>query len=139
MRTELIVIENDADLLNANQMVAALMNSEADSDIARLRAQAKLVEDYEHRRWRHKAPRLPDLLSYLMDQHDITRANLAPLLGGADRVSEVLNGKTGLSMTTVRRLRERFGIPADLLIPSGPKSRSMTGVLKSTPGRSRSR
>jgi antitoxin component HigA of HigAB toxin-antitoxin module len=35
------------------------------------------------------------------------------------RVSEVLNGKTGLSMTMVRRLRERFGISADLLIPRG--------------------
>jgi HTH-type transcriptional regulator / antitoxin HigA len=56
---------------------------------------------------------------YLMDQHGMTRADLVPLLGGAARVSEVLNGKTGLSMTMVRRLRERFGISADLLIPRG--------------------
>jgi HTH-type transcriptional regulator / antitoxin HigA len=49
----------------------------------------------------------------------MTRADLVPLLGGAGRVSEVLNGKTGLSMTMVRRLRERFGISADLLIPRG--------------------
>lgn len=123
MRTELVVIENDADLAEANELVAALMNSEADGDVARLRAQAKLVEDYERRRWPHKAPSVPELLAYLMDQHDMTRADLIPLLGGAGRVSEVLNGKTGLSMTMVRRLRERFGIPADLLIPGGEARR----------------
>jgi HTH-type transcriptional regulator/antitoxin HigA len=119
MRTELIVIENDADLAEANEMVAALMNSEADGDLARLRAQARLVEDYERRRWPRKAPSVPELLAYLMDQHGLTRADLVPLLGGAGRVSEVLNGKTGLSMTMVRRLRDRFGISADLLIPAG--------------------
>jgi HTH-type transcriptional regulator/antitoxin HigA len=119
MLTELIVIENDADLAEANEMVAALMKSEAAGDIARLRAQAKLVEDYERRRWPRKAPSVPELLAYLMDQHCMTRADLIPLLGGAGRVSEVLNGKTGLSMMTVRRLRDRFGISADLLIPRG--------------------
>jgi hypothetical protein len=33
------------------------------------------------------------------------------------RVSEVLSGKKGLSMTMVQRLRARFRVPADLLIP----------------------
>ncbi len=78
-----------------------------------------MVEDYERRRWPRQAPSIPQLLTYLMDQHDLTRADLAPLLGGAGRVSEVLNGKIGLSMTMVRRLRERFGVSADLLIPDG--------------------
>ncbi|MFX8075112.1 hypothetical protein ABTK71_19520, partial [Acinetobacter baumannii] len=45
-----------------------------------------------------------------------------PLLGGANRLSEVLNGKKQLSMT-VQRLRARFGIPADLLLPERPATR----------------
>ena len=49
---------------------------------------------------------------------------LPPLLGGAGRVSEVLNGKINLRMSMVRRLRERFGISADLLIPSGSGRRA---------------
>ena len=76
MRTELIVIENDADLVEANELVAALMNSESDSDMARLRAQAKLVEDYESRRWPRQAPSEQDLLTYLLDQIGLTRADL---------------------------------------------------------------
>jgi HTH-type transcriptional regulator / antitoxin HigA len=62
------------------------------------------------------APTLLVLLAYLMDQHSLSRADLVPLLGTASRVSEVLGGKRDLSMTMVRRLRERFHISADLLV-----------------------
>ncbi|MGC2499743.1 MAG: hypothetical protein WA374_18505, partial [Acidobacteriaceae bacterium] len=55
--------------------------------------------------------------SSLMDQHGLSRGDLIPLLGTASRVSEVLTGKRELSMTMVRKLRKRFHIPADLLIP----------------------
>jgi HTH-type transcriptional regulator/antitoxin HigA len=44
-----------------------------------------------------------------------------PILGTASRVSEVLRGKKGLSMAMVQRLRARFRVPADLLIPPPPK------------------
>lgn len=117
MRTELIIVENEADHAEAMALVDRLMGSDDPADGARLRAQARLIEDYERRRWPQAAPSVPELLAYLMDQHGLTRADLAPLLGGANRVSEVMRGKTGLSMTMVRRLRNRFGIPADLLIP----------------------
>jgi HTH-type transcriptional regulator/antitoxin HigA len=80
-------------------------------------AQARLVEAYERVRWPRRLPTLPDLLTYLMDQNGLSRADLVPLLGTASRVSEVLNGKRALSMTMVRNLRERFGVSADLLIP----------------------
>jgi hypothetical protein len=36
-------------------------------------------------------------------------------------VSEVLRGKKGLSMAMVQRLRARFHIPADLLLPRPKK------------------
>ena len=116
MKAELIVIENDADLAEAMAVVDALMVS--GDQPARLRAQARLIEDYEKRRWPRRTLSVPDLLVYLMEQHDLTRADMAPLLGGAGRVSEALSGKAQLSMTQVRRLRSRFGIPADLLIPN---------------------
>ena len=116
MKTEVIVIENDTDLAEAMAVVDALMVS--GDQPARLRAQARLIEDYEKRRWPRRTLSVPDLLVYLMEQHDLTRADMAPLLGGAGRVSEALSGKAQLSMTQVRRLRSRFGIPADLLIPN---------------------
>jgi HTH-type transcriptional regulator / antitoxin HigA len=53
------------------------------------------------------------------DQHGLSRSDLVPLLGTASRVSEVLTGKRDLSMTMVRRLRERFDVSADLLVSRG--------------------
>jgi HTH-type transcriptional regulator/antitoxin HigA len=52
-----------------------------------------------------------------MDQHGLTRAELVPILGSPSRVSEVLRGKKGLSMAMVQRLRARFRVPADVLLP----------------------
>jgi HTH-type transcriptional regulator/antitoxin HigA len=44
-------------------------------------------------------------------QYGFSQADLMPLWGTASRVSEVLTGKRELSMTMVRKLRERFHIP----------------------------
>jgi len=119
MKTTLIVIQNEADHADAKRLVEKLMGSSDPQDGARMVAQARLVEAYERAQWPRTAPALPVLLSYLMDQHSLSRADLVPLLGTSSRVSEVLNGKRDLSMTMVRRLRERFNVSADLLVSRG--------------------
>ena len=119
MKTTLIAIENDADHIQAKALVGKLMGSRRSDDRVRLVAQARLIEAYERSRWPRSLPTLPDLLNYLMDQHDLSRNDLVPMLGTASRVSEVMNGKRELSMNMVRRLRERFNISADLLIARG--------------------
>lgn len=123
MKATLIVIENDADHAEAKALVEKLMGSSERADLARMTAQARLVEAYEHTRWPRRSPSLPDLLTYLMDQHGLSRADLVPLLGTPSRVSEVMNGKRDLSMSMVRKLRDRFHIPADLLIPQTRRRR----------------
>ena len=122
MKATLIIIENDNDHAQAKALIEELMGSEDAADRARMMAQARLIEAYERSRWPRRRPTLPDLLTYLMDQHGLSRADLVPLLGTASRVSEVLNGKRELSMSMVRKLRERFQISADLLIsPKRPR------------------
>lgn len=116
MKTTLIVIQNDREHARAKTLVEKLMASENADDRARMTAQARLIEAYERARWPRRGTSLPELLTYLMDQHGLSRADLVPLLGTASRVSEVMNGKRDLSMTMVRKLKERFHIPADLLI-----------------------
>jgi len=58
------------------------------------------------------------------DGHGLTRADMVPILGTPSRVSEVLRGKKGLSMAMVQRLRARFRVPADLLLPPPKKAPS---------------
>ena len=120
MKATLIVIQNDADHEEAKVLLDKLMRSDDPGKRARMVAQARLIESYERTRWPRRTPTLPDLLTYLIDQHGLARADLVPLLGTASRVSEVLSGKRELSMTMVRRLRERFHISADLLISPRP-------------------
>jgi HTH-type transcriptional regulator/antitoxin HigA len=117
MKATLVLIENDKDHAQAKAAIDKLMRADNPADDAKIAAQARLIEAYERNRWPQKAPGLADILTYLLDQNDLTRADLAPLLGTPSRVSEVFSGKRELSITMIQRLRDRFKIPADILIP----------------------
>ena len=117
MDATLIVIDSDAELARARALVDRLMDSDEPNDIARLEAQARLIAAYEKTKWPRRAPGTAEIVRYLMDQHGLSRADMVPILGTASRVSEVLRGKKGLSMTMVQRLRARFRVPADVLLP----------------------
>ena len=117
MDATLIVIDSDAELARARALVDRLWDSENRADIARLQAQARLIAAYEETKWPRRPPSTPELIRHLMDQHGLTRADMVPILGAPSRVSEVLAGKKELSMAMVQRLRARFRVPADVLIP----------------------
>jgi HTH-type transcriptional regulator/antitoxin HigA len=120
----MILIDSDAELKRARALVDRLWDSRAPADIARLEAQARLIGAYEERRWPRRPPSVADLIRHLMDQHGLTRADMVPILGTPSRVSEVLRGKKRLSMAMVQRLRARFRVPADLLLPPPKKTTS---------------
>ena len=124
MDATLILIDSDAELARARALVEQLWNSNNPADVARLEAQARLIAAYEEKKWPHRQPSVADLIGHLMDQHGLTRADLVPLLGTPSRVSEVMRGKKGLSMAMVQRLRARFRVPADLLLPPPKKASS---------------
>jgi HTH-type transcriptional regulator/antitoxin HigA len=117
MDATLIVIDSDAELARARALVDRLWDSDDPADIARLQAQARLIAAYEESKWPRRPPSTAELIRHLMDQHGLTRADMVPILGTPSRVSEVLRGKKELSMAMVQRLRARFRVPADLLIP----------------------
>ena len=81
MKATLFVIENDADHAHALALVDKLMGSRDPADQARMTAQARLIEAYERFRWPRRPPSLPELLTYLMDEHGLSRADLVPLIG----------------------------------------------------------
>jgi HTH-type transcriptional regulator / antitoxin HigA len=122
MDATLILIDGDAELARARRLVDRLWQSDDPADIARLAAQARLIAAYEESRWPRRPASTADLIRHLMDQHGLTRAELVPILGSPSRVSEVLRGKKGLSMAMVQRLRARFRVPADVLLPPPKKT-----------------
>jgi HTH-type transcriptional regulator/antitoxin HigA len=56
------------------------------------------------------------VVAFMLEQREMTRAELAALMGGKGRVSEFFSGKRRLSIEQIRVLRDELGIPADLLI-----------------------
>jgi HTH-type transcriptional regulator / antitoxin HigA len=92
MDATLILIDSDAELARARALVDRLIGSDDPTDIARLRAQARLIAAYEQEKWPPRRPKTADVIRYLMEQHGLTRADLVPLLGTASRVSEILRG-----------------------------------------------
>ena len=117
MDAKLILIDSTAELARARALVDRLWDSDDPGDVARLQAQARLIAAYEESQWPCRPPSTAELIRHLMEQHGLTRADMVPILGTPSRVSEVLAGKKGLSTAMVQRLRARFHVPADLLLP----------------------
>ena len=82
----------------------------------RLELLAKLVEDYEKERFRFERPDPIDAILFRMEEKGLRQKDLAPALGGKNRVSEILARKRPLTLTMVRALSDSLQIPADLLI-----------------------
>jgi len=71
-----------------------------------------LIEAYENLHHAIEAPDPIEEIKFRLDQMNITREELAKLLGGKNRVSEVLNGKRKLSFTMMKNLHKHLNIPA---------------------------
>jgi len=57
-----------------------------------------------------------EAIKFRMEQQGLTRRDLEPIIGSRARVAEVLNRKRDLSIAMIRRLHERLGISAEVLI-----------------------
>jgi HTH-type transcriptional regulator / antitoxin HigA len=83
----------------------------------RLEFLSVLMEAYEAKHVKPlRDPTPQEIVDFMLDQKGLTRGDLAPLMGGASRVSDFFNGKRALSTGQIRALREHLGIPADLLL-----------------------
>lgn len=62
-----------------------------------------------------------ELIGYIMQQNDLTQADLVTEFGSASRASEFLNGKRKLSLSQAVKLSRRFKLELTALIET-PKS-----------------
>jgi HTH-type transcriptional regulator/antitoxin HigA len=82
----------------------------------RLDILATLIETYEDEHYPMDPPDPIGAIKFRMEQQGLTRKGLEGILGTRTRVAEVLNGRSGLSINMIRRLHEKLGIPAEVLI-----------------------
>ena len=88
----------------------------ASAEGAHFDALLTLIEAYERKHYPIGPPNPIEAIKFHMEQQGLTPKDLQPMIGGLNRVYEVLAGKRPLSMRMVRRLHAQLGIPADVLI-----------------------
>jgi HTH-type transcriptional regulator / antitoxin HigA len=81
-----------------------------------------LIEAYEEEHYPIDPPDPIEAIKFRMEQQGLTRRDLEEIIGTRTRIAEVLNRKRGLSIAMIRRLNERLGIPAEVLIRPSRKT-----------------
>src|SRR6202045_2654023 len=82
----------------------------------RLDVLATLIDAYEATHDPMDPPDPIEAIKFRMEQQGLSRRDLEEIIGTRTRIAEVLNRKRGLSIEMIRRLNERLGIPAEVLI-----------------------
>ena len=75
-----------------------------------------LVEAYEAKHYPIELTDPIEAIKFRMEQQGLSAKDLKPMIGGLNRVYEVLNRKRPLSVSMVRRLNAGLGISAECLI-----------------------
>lgn len=88
----------------------------------RLDVLVTLIEGYEEEHYPIDPPDPIEAIKFRMEQQGLTRRDLEEIIGTRTRIAEVLNRKRGLSIAMIRRLNERLGIPAEVLIRPSRKT-----------------
>ena len=88
----------------------------------RLDVLVTLIEAYEEEHYPIDPPDPIEAIKFRMEQQGLTRRDLEEIIGTRTRIAEVLNRKRGLSIAMIRRLNERLGIPAEVLIRPSRKT-----------------
>jgi HTH-type transcriptional regulator/antitoxin HigA len=73
-----------------------------------------LIEDFEEKVYTLKAAKPIDMLIELMEANGLKQKDLVDLFGTPSIVSEVLNGKRGLTIEHIKKLSRRFHISPEV-------------------------
>jgi HTH-type transcriptional regulator/antitoxin HigA len=118
--TEIKPIRSEANYDHALALLSSLWGAEVGTPEGdRLDLLITLIDAYENAHHSLDLPDPIDAIIFRMEQQNLTRKDLEPILGSRGRVAEILNRKRPLSLEMIRRLHEELGIPAEILIRPG--------------------
>ncbi len=114
---EIKPIRTKADYEEALREIERLWGAkEGTPDGDRLDVLTTLVEAYEQKHFPIDAPDPIEAIRFRLEQQGLDHRALVGVMGSRSRVYEVMNRKRALSLEMIRRLHERFAIPAEVLI-----------------------
>jgi len=75
-----------------------------------------LVEAYEQKHFKIAPPDPVEAIKFRMEQLGLKQSDIADVIGGKNRASEILNKKRELTAKMMRDLHRKFDIPAESLL-----------------------
>ena len=75
-----------------------------------------LVEAYEQKHFKIAPPDPVEAIKFRMEQLGLKQSDIADVIGGKNRASEILNRKRELTAKMMRDLHRKFDIPAESLL-----------------------
>lgn len=75
-----------------------------------------LVEVYEQKQFKILPPDPIEAIKFRMEQLGLKQSDIADVIGGKNRASEILNRKRELTAKMMRDLHRKFNIPAESLL-----------------------
>src|ERR1035438_3745193 len=77
---------------------------------------AALIEVYDEEHYQIPEQPPHEMVKFLMEQRGLKQADLVSVLGSRAQVSDLVNGKRGISKAQAKKLAEYFGVSAELFI-----------------------
>ena len=75
-----------------------------------------LIEKYEEKEWHISEPDPIEAIKIRMEQMHLKQKDLIPYIGNKSKVSEVINGKIGLSLSMISKLSKGLQLPLEVLV-----------------------
>ena len=75
-----------------------------------------MIDEYERKHFPIEAPDPVEAIKIRMEELKLKQSDLADVLGGENRVSEILNRKRKLTLEMIRNLTKRLNLSPGLLI-----------------------
>lgn len=85
------------------------------NDSDELKVLSILVKEYENEHYPVVQPNPLEAIKFRLEQMNMSESDLSEILGARSRKSEILSGKRKLSLSMIRKLKEKLNIPAEVL------------------------
>lgn len=110
-------IRNKDDLYRANERLDDLLRSEEGSpERVEYRSLFKLVAEYQDL---HHPVEIPDaigMIEFLLENANLGKSDLIPLIGSEEKVSAILSGREHLTVPMIRALNKHLGVDFESLV-----------------------
>jgi len=118
-------IKTKSDYQSALKEIETLMAAKSRTPKGdRLEVLVTLVEAYEAKHFPLDLPDPVEAIKFAMESKGLTAKDLAPMIGRANRVYEILNRKRPLTLKMIWELHRKLGIPAESLVRPSKTNRA---------------